>query len=41
MVTGTGQVTLETLQRLADAFNAHDLDRIMTRIGATEGRRAR
>jgi ketosteroid isomerase-like protein len=28
-VTGTGKVTIETLQRLADAFNAHDLDAVM------------
>jgi hypothetical protein len=26
MVTGTGKATIETLQRLLDAFNAHDLD---------------
>lgn len=29
MVTGTGKVTIETLQRLVDAFNAHDLDAVM------------
>jgi ketosteroid isomerase-like protein len=30
MVTGTGKVTIETLQRLVDAFNAHDLDAVMS-----------
>jgi ketosteroid isomerase-like protein len=29
-VTGTSKVTVETLQHLADAFNAHDLDAIMS-----------
>ena len=28
-MTGTGKVTIETLQRLVDAFNAHDLDAMM------------
>ena len=28
--TGTGEVTVETLQRLVDAFNAHDLDAVMS-----------
>ena len=26
-MTGTGRMTVETLQRLVDAFNAHDLDK--------------
>ena len=30
MVTGTGKVTIETLQRLVAAFNAHDLDAVMS-----------
>jgi ketosteroid isomerase-like protein len=29
-VTGTGKVTGETLQCLVDAFNAHDLDAVMS-----------
>ena len=29
-MTGTGEVTVETLQRLVDAFNAHDLDAVMS-----------
>jgi ketosteroid isomerase-like protein len=29
-VTATGKVTIETLQRLVDAFNAHDLDAVMS-----------
>jgi hypothetical protein len=29
MVTGTAKVTIETLRRLVDAFNAHDLDSVM------------
>jgi ketosteroid isomerase-like protein len=29
-VTGTGKATIETLQRLVDAFNAHDLDAVMS-----------
>jgi hypothetical protein len=29
-MTGTGKVTVETLQRLVDAFNAHDLDAVMS-----------
>jgi SnoaL-like domain len=29
-VTGTGKVTVETLRRLLDAFNAHDLDAVMS-----------
>jgi ketosteroid isomerase-like protein len=28
--TGPGQVTVETLERLLDAFNAHDLDAVMS-----------
>ena len=28
-MAGSGKVTVETLQRLADAFNAHDLDAVM------------
>jgi ketosteroid isomerase-like protein len=28
-VADTGEVTVETLQRLLDAFNAHDLDAVM------------
>jgi ketosteroid isomerase-like protein len=28
-VAHTGEVTVETLQRLLDAFNAHDLDAVM------------
>jgi hypothetical protein len=27
-MTGTGKATIETLQRLVDAFNAHDLDAV-------------
>jgi hypothetical protein len=30
MATGTGKVTSETLRRLVDAFNAHDLDAVMS-----------
>ena len=29
-VTGTGKATIETLQHLVDAFNAHDLDAVMS-----------
>jgi hypothetical protein len=29
-MTGTGKATVETLQRLVDAFNAHDLDAVMS-----------
>jgi ketosteroid isomerase-like protein len=29
-VTATGKVTVETLQRLVAAFNAHDLDAVMS-----------
>ena len=29
-MTGTGKATVETLQRLLDAFNAHDLDAVMS-----------
>ena len=29
-MTGTGKVTVETLQRLVGAFNAHDLDAVMS-----------
>ena len=29
-MTGTGKVTVETLQRLVDAFNAHDVDAVMS-----------
>jgi ketosteroid isomerase-like protein len=29
MEGGTGTVTIETLQRLVDAFNAHDVDAVM------------
>jgi ketosteroid isomerase-like protein len=29
-VTGTGKATIETLQGLVDAFNAHDLDAVMS-----------
>ena len=29
-MTGTGKATVETLQRLMDAFNAHDLDAVMS-----------
>jgi hypothetical protein len=29
----TGKVTVETLQRLADAFNTHDLDAVMSFYG--------
>jgi ketosteroid isomerase-like protein len=29
-VTGTGKATIETLRRLLDAFNAHDLDAVMS-----------
>jgi ketosteroid isomerase-like protein len=29
-MAGTGKVTVETLQRFADAFNAHDLDAVMS-----------
>jgi ketosteroid isomerase-like protein len=29
-MTGTGKATIETLQRLLDAFNAHDLDAVMS-----------
>jgi ketosteroid isomerase-like protein len=29
-MTGTGKATIETLQRLVDAFNAHDLDAVMS-----------
>jgi ketosteroid isomerase-like protein len=28
-MTGTGKATIETLQRLVAAFNAHDLDAVM------------
>lgn len=28
-MTGTGTATVQTLQRLLDAFNAHDLDAVM------------
>jgi hypothetical protein len=28
-VADTGTVTVETLRRLVDAFNAHDLDAVM------------
>jgi ketosteroid isomerase-like protein len=28
-VAGTTKVTVETLRRLVDAFNAHDLDAVM------------
>jgi ketosteroid isomerase-like protein len=30
MVTGTDESTTETLERLLDAFNAHDLDAVMS-----------
>jgi ketosteroid isomerase-like protein len=33
-VTRTGAVTVETLQRLVDAFNAHDLDAVMSFFAA-------
>jgi hypothetical protein len=29
MEGGTGKVTIETLQRLVDVFNAHDVDAVM------------
>jgi ketosteroid isomerase-like protein len=29
-MTGTGEATIETLQRLLAAFNAHDLDAVMS-----------
>jgi ketosteroid isomerase-like protein len=29
-MTGTGKVTVETLQRLVGAFHAHDLDAVMS-----------
>ena len=29
-MTGTGKVTIETLQRLVGAFNAHDIDAVMS-----------
>jgi hypothetical protein len=29
-MTGSGRATIETLQRLLDAFNAHDLDAVMS-----------
>ena len=29
-MTGTGKATIETLQRLVDAFNAHELDAVMS-----------
>jgi hypothetical protein len=29
-MTGTGKATVETLQRLLAAFNAHDLDAVMS-----------
>ena len=29
-MTGPGKATVETLQRLVDAFNAHDLDAVMS-----------
>jgi ketosteroid isomerase-like protein len=29
-VTGAGKATIETLQRLVDAFNVHDLDMVMS-----------
>ena len=29
-MTGTGKVTVETLQRLVGAFNAHDVDAVMS-----------
>jgi ketosteroid isomerase-like protein len=30
MVTGTNQPTIETLERLLAAFNAHDIDAVMS-----------
>ena len=32
-MTGTGKATVETLQRLLDAYSAHDLDAVMSFFG--------